>query len=367
MASGGINLVGYLNHVIGLGESARQFAGVLRAAGIPHALAALDLGSGVPRLPAAGAPWLSVASLPYETTVVWANPDRYGIDLDLALLTSRRLVGRWAWELPELPAPWAAAAEPLAEIWTASRFVRDAVARGVRRPVRIMGMAVEAPPAPELDRGQWGVPGDEVLFLFVFDHHSIAARKNPLGVIDAFTRAFPAAGRASLLIKSINAANVPQRAAELASAAAAHPHVQVVDVALPDAGRLSLLAGCDCYVSLHRSEGFGMTIAEAMAYGRPVIATGYGGCLDFLDSSTGFPVAWRPGRVPEGTPVYPAGGAWAEPDIEHAAALMAQVAGEPAMAAAQGARARQRIAQHHSPQAVGRAAVRALGELESAA
>src|ERR1700694_5455036 len=132
----GVNLVGYLNHVLGLGESARQFEGALRAAGLPHAVAAIDLGAHAPQLPEAQTPWLADAELPFDVTVLWCNPDRYGIDVDPAALPGRRLVGRWAWELSQLPADWRAAAGWLCEIWTASRFVCDAIGAAVSTPVR---------------------------------------------------------------------------------------------------------------------------------------------------------------------------------------------------------------------------------------
>ncbi|MGH2866224.1 MAG: glycosyltransferase family 4 protein [Solirubrobacteraceae bacterium] len=359
----GVNLVGYLNHVIGLGESARQFAGALRAARFPHAVAAIDLDGVAPRLSAARAPWLADAELPYDVTILWCNPDRYGIDVDPGELPGRRLVGRWAWELRQLPPDWIAAADLFCEIWTASNFVRAAVGGAVSNPVRVIPMAFETPVVAALDRRVWDLPADRPLFLFMFDYHSISTRKNPVGLITAFTQAFPEAHEATLLIKSINAADLPEAAAELELAASGHPGIHVVDVALPGPQRLALLAGCDCYVSLHRSEGFGMTIAEAMAYGRPVIATDYGGNIDFLDATTGYPVGWRPARVDQPNPVYPVDGLWAEPDLRHAAQLMRQVANGGDEATARGGRAATRIATRYSPAAAGEVAARELARI----
>jgi glycosyltransferase involved in cell wall biosynthesis len=221
-------------------------------------------------------------------------------------------------------------------------------------------MAFDLPAATELDRRRWNIPTDRPLFLFLFDHHSIAARKNPLGVIRAFAQAFADRRKATLLIKSINAANLPEAAAELELAASGHPSIQIVDVALSASERSALLAACDCYVSLHRSEGFGMTIAEAMGYARPVIATDYGGSVDYLNSRTGYPVDWSPVRVGEVDPVYPADGVWADPDLAHAARLMRHVANAPRRARARGRRAASRIATNHSPAVVGRQVAREL-------
>jgi glycosyltransferase involved in cell wall biosynthesis len=359
----GVNLVGYLNHVVGLGESARQFAGALRAARFPHAVAAIDLDGVAPRLAQARAPWLAEADLPYDVTVLWCNPDRYGIDVDPTELPGRRLVGRWAWELRQLPPEWIAAADLFCEIWTASNFVSATVGAAVPKPVRVIPMAFEAPVVAALDRREWDLPADRPLFLFMFDHHSILSRKNPVGLITAFAHAFPKGHEATLLIKSINAVDLPEAAAELELAASGHPGVHIVDVALPGPQRLALLAGCDCYVSLHRSEGFGMTIAEAMAYGRPVIATDYGGNIDFLDATTGYPVGWSSARVDQPNPVYPLDGVWADPDLGHAAQLMRQVVGRRDEAAARGRHAATRIATMYSPVAAGRFVAQELARI----
>jgi glycosyltransferase involved in cell wall biosynthesis len=139
--------------------------------------------------------------------------------------------------------------------------------------------------------------------------------------------------------------------------------VQVLDAALAADDRTSILAGCDAYVSLHRSEGFGMTMAEAMAYGRPVVATAFGGNLEFADDTTAFLVDCRPAPVSPGVPIYPEGMLWAEPDLDHAAALLRRVVDDPAEAAARGRRGRDLIRSRHSPEAVGEVVAREIERL----
>ena len=191
MTAPGVNLVGYLYDIVGLGEMARQFEGALRAARFPHAVAAIDLGEIAPRLSGAQAPWLADAELPFDVTVLWCNPDRYGIDLDPAARPGRRLVARWAWELSELPAAWNDDLKPVLHPDRARSSFAPAVRAGVSTPVRLIPMALAAPPVEAFDRRRWNLPLNRPLFLFMFDHHSTTARKNPLGLINAFAQALP--------------------------------------------------------------------------------------------------------------------------------------------------------------------------------
>ena len=114
-----------------------------------------------------------------------------------------------------------------------------------------------------------------------------------------------------------------------------------------------MLAACDAYVSLHRSEGLGLPLIEAMYLGKPVIATGYGGVTDFLDDTTGFVVRHRPAALATSQGPYPAGAVWAEPDVEHAAALMRALANAPESAAARVEAARRRVRELYAPEAAG--------------
>src|SRR5262249_13816363 len=144
-----------------------------------------------------------------------------------------------------------------------------------------MPMPVVPPaPAPGADRAALGLP-DGFLFGFVFDYGSVAARKNPLGLVEAFRRAFPAGGDERLVLKALGGDRHPDQHGALPGAAAGDPRIRVIDRHLPKPENDALIAALDCYVSLHRSEGFGLTIAEAMLLGTPVITTAYGGPMDF--------------------------------------------------------------------------------------
>ncbi|MBW3653001.1 MAG: tRNA glutamyl-Q(34) synthetase GluQRS, partial [Actinobacteria bacterium] len=154
---------------------------------------------------------------------------------------------------------------------------------------------------------------------------STLQRKNPLGLLEAFKRAFAPGEGPHLLLKSFNGDYKPERLVQLREAAGDRPDVHVVDQFVPEAERAALMAACDCYVSLHRSEGFGLTLGEAMALGKPVIGTGYSSNLDFMSSENSYLVRYEMTDVgPEGEN-YPAEGRWAEPDLDHAAQLMREV------------------------------------------
>ncbi|MDX6660122.1 MAG: hypothetical protein QOJ55_944, partial [Solirubrobacteraceae bacterium] len=198
---------------------------------------------------------------------------------------------------------------------------------------------------------------------FSFDHNSVFARKNPLGLIEAFTRAFEPGQGAALAIKAINGERHPEAHRALADAAAAHPDVHLIDRYVSRADKDAMIDACDVYASLHRAEGFGFPLAEAMWLGKPVIATGYSGNLDFMSAQNSWLVDHDLVPIGEGADPYPPTGEWAEPDLDHAAALMREAFAEPEAARARGERGQADVRARYSPEAAGAAMAERLAHL----
>jgi SAM-dependent methyltransferase len=199
-----------------------------------------------------------------------------------------------------------------------------------------------------LSRADVGLPEDAFVFLFVFDFFSTLERKNPLGLVEAFTRAFPQPGRALLYLKSINGDRAPADLQRLREAAAGRPDIVVSDGYVPGDHLTALTALSDCYVSLHRSEGFGLTIAEAMAFGKPAIATGYSGNLAFMDEGSSYLVPYSLTALEHAVGPYPAGTVWADPDLDAAARLLQEVEGDTAAARERGEAGRAAVLERQS-------------------
>ena len=210
-----------------------------------------------------------------------------------------------------------------------------------------------SPAVVEPARGPLGLPEDDFIFLFAFDYNSVFKRKNPLDLIEAFTRAFAPGEGVQLVIKSINHERDPDSHDRLRIAAAPHSHVRLISQYLPALENQELMASCDAYVSLHRSEGFGIGMAEAILRGKPVVATGYGGNTDFLSEDTGYPVAHT--TVPVGDDAWPydPSAHWAQPDIDDAARQMRAVVEHPTEAARRVAQGQRHLRGRHSPEVAG--------------
>jgi glycosyltransferase involved in cell wall biosynthesis len=246
-------------------------------------------------------------------------------------------IGIWGWETNSIPAGWRRAFSFVDEVWVYSRFMAENIGAVAPVPVLAMPPPVELPVEPAAPL-RLGVPAG-CLFLFVFDYLSTVQRKNPVGLIEAFKLAFAAEEGPQLLIKTINAPLRPLAEEELLWAAHGRSDIHIVDRSLSGEQMAGLMAACDCYVSLHRAEGFGLTMAEAMAIGKPVIGTGYSGNVDFMNNENSYLVDYTIGRVGPDCEIYPPEGEWADPSIEHAAELMRRVSSEPGEAAAKGQRA----------------------------
>jgi glycosyltransferase involved in cell wall biosynthesis len=241
------------------------------------------------------------------------------------------------------------------EVWESSRFACDAIAPETTKPVLLMPMAVAVPaPEPGLRRADFGLIEDKFVFYFSFDFRSYASRKNPLAAVAAFRRAFPLRNAsAGLLLKTIGSDWLPEERDRLLEAIRGDPRILLIDREFTRPRAIALLALSDCFLSLHRSEGFGRGPAEAMLLGKPVIATDYSGTRDFATSETALLVDYE--LVPVGAEEYPGARAqvWAEPDIDQAAAAMRSLAGDRALAERLGNAGRARIRELYDPGVIG--------------
>ncbi|WP_123689417.1 glycosyltransferase [Allostella humosa] len=345
-------IVGPFASVSGVGHAARGLRTLLRAAG--RRPASIDLLAPADRPDAAGGDgWPTDRPLPL--LVLHANAD---VTLDAIAKfeplwrRAARRVGYWYWELPAMTGRMAAPAMLLDEIWVATEFVRRSVAPQVAIPVRVRPPVLQpadfTPSSP--GGGSFGASRRGYRFLTVLDARSFLARKNPAGVVGAFLQAFPEGDEpAELLVKLSNGHGADQGLANLRDMAAADRRVRVLDGHFTDIEMNDLYESADCFVSLHRSEGLGLGIAQAMMRGKAVIATGYGGPMDFLSTRTAFLVPFR--MVPVERDAYPdwLGQEWAEPDERAAAVYMKELVRNPAAGRALGDRARPAAERFFSP------------------
>jgi glycosyltransferase involved in cell wall biosynthesis/SAM-dependent methyltransferase len=360
-APAGVNVAGYFSSVLGVGEAARQVIGALRAARLevaPVGLVAegnrqdaeLAVPEGEPRFP---------------VNLVCVNADMLPVFADEvgpAFFDGRYTIGLWWWEVSAFPERWLGSFERVDEVWAGSHHVADSLAAVAPVPVVHVTVPVTVPPFAPRSRAELELP-EGFLFLFSFDHNSVFARKNPLGLIEAFTRAFEPGQGAALAIKAINGERHPEAHRALAAAAAAHPDVHLIDRYVSRADKDAMIDACDVYASLHRAEGFGFPLAEAMWLGKPVIATGYSGNLDFMSAQNSWLVDHELVPIGEGADPYPPRGEWAEPDLDHAAALMREAFADPEAARARGERGQADVRARYSPEAAGAAMAERLAHL----
>jgi len=356
----GVNVVGFFSGELGVGEAARLLVRGLDAVSIP----ALPIQGQLmpPSRRQAAFEHAGIDDAAYAINILCINGDGvplFAREAGRSFFDRRYTIALWWWEVGDPPAEWSRAYEFVDEVWVASRHIYDALAPSSPVPVVRIALPVVEPPLAARTRGELGLPDDGFLFLYVHDYHSVAARKNPLGLVEAFKRAFPP-GAARLVIKSINADTRPREHERVALAAAGREDVTLIDAYVPAQEKNAMIAACDCYVSLHRAEGFGLTVAEAMLLGKPVIATRYGGTMEFTDEENAYLVGWTPSAVGDEAYPYAPDARWAEPDLDHAASLMREVHADPARARERARRARRDVLERHSPQRTGETMARRL-------
>lgn len=342
----GVNLLGYLTAELGHGEMSRIVHDAIAAAGVP--LASVVEGEALSNRTGLAVPD-SVSEPRFGVSLLCVNADQTALILRRhhGAATGRYRIGLWAWELEEFPEWQHPAFDLVDEVWTVSDFCSRALAAHSPVPVRTFPVPVRDPGVTNHGRQ----PGEPVRFLFAFDFNSVAERKNPFGLVSAFRNAFDGRDDARLTIKAINGSYHPDAAERLRYAVAGDDRIELLEHYLTASELHELYARADCYVSLHRGEGFGLTIAEAMARGLPVIATDYSGSTEFFDARAGWPVPYRMKRVGAGCYPYQEDAIWADPDLDAAARAMLEVADDPTEAGRRGAAGRERILARRTQQA----------------
>lgn len=337
----GVNVAGYLTAELGLGEMGRVIHRAVRESGVPVVSVVEEHSVARTVRTALDAP--ETAGWPkFPVSILAVNADYTGLLLDSHpdVGYRRYRIGLWAWELEDFPPHLHKGFDLVDEVWTVSEFCARAIAPHSPVPVKVI-------PVPVLDPGEKPrpprAPGDPVRFLFAFDFNSTGQRKNPWGVVEAFRRAFGDRTDVRLTIKATNGHLHPEAEERLRHVIGADERIELLDRYLSVAELDALYADSDAYVSLHRSEGFGLTVAEAMVRGMPVIATDYGGTTEFFDPAVGWAIPYERAEVGPGWAPYQEDGVWADPDLDAAANAMRAVADDPAEARRRGKAAREHI------------------------
>ena len=282
-------------------------------------------------------------------------------------------IGHFAWELSEISSVHECALGLVDEIWVPSRYVKEIYQKRVDLPIYVMGHAVEPlVPNPRFSRASFGLLADRYVFLVSFDAGSIVERKNPLAAVSAFRKAFPGGDENVLLVlktRNVDACQTDrdrEHWRQVLEIAAADARIRVIEQTMTAAELNALYAACDCYVSLHRSEGFGFGPAEAMGQGKPVLATGYSGVTEFCTAETAVLVDYSLADVPAGAfPFLDEGREyqWASPDVAAAAFHMRRLYEDPKIGRRLGEAGRRMILDHFSREALRRRFARRLSEL----
>ena len=321
--SGGVDILGFFTSEHGVGQAARVLGTTLQSVSIP--VSTIDYTDTESRRKH---PHVSDNVSLHKVLVASINAEQltaahHRISPDF--FAERYVIGQWFWELEEAPSWFTPAFPLLNELWAPTRFIESMLRASVPPSVHVeyMPLPIFVPAIDSsLSRSHFGLD-NRYMYLFVFDFMSVMKRKNPLGLIEAFCAAFDEGEGPQLVIKGINGDKRPVEQAVLRKAISGRTDITLIDEYFTRTETSTLISFADCYVSLHRSEGLGLTMSEAMSLGVPVIATAYSGNLDFMTNNNSKLVPARK-RIPvgDGAEGYSPTATWMEPNLELAAQYM---------------------------------------------
>lgn len=328
----GVNVVGPFEADSAEGEVARSVSSALREIGVPVSTTTYD-----PDRRSGPVRWehTDAGDYPFETTILTVAPERVGdyvMDCGRPVFEDRYVMGIWLWDYDTPTPAMRTAARAFHEIWVPSRFAACAVSQITDRRVSKLALPLArngSKPGRLSSRSASGPT-----FKTRVDYDAGFARQNPLGVVAAFREAFADAEGPRLCIETFHAGRHPSQHKELLDAVGSRQDMTVVE------GRQA--GPVDCFVSLHRSDGSGHAIAQAMASGTPTIATGFGANTEFQTDRDAYLVPFELEPVPEVRGQYPPGAMWAAPDARAAARAMRLVSEDSETASTKAQRAQER-------------------------
>lgn len=353
----GVLLIGYAEGNLGLGQWLRNNIRAMELSGLPFRIYPFARGVETRRI-GSFMPDRYDRTHAYDINVIQVAPPQVPDLLqtvDTRLTRSSYNVLATIWELPKAPEAWRPMLDGIHEIWSPNDFVAKAIGGIFSGPIIVIPPTVDIGEGPYPARDTLGMELDRFYFMFCFDYFSSPHRKNPLGVIEAFQAAFPGGSEnVGLIIKSNGEpGEYPEIKDKIRNAAAADGRILNIDQALTRNEVLGLIRASNAYVSLHRAEGFGLGMAEAMSFGRIVIGTNFSGNTDFLTEETGFAIPYTLRSVAPHEYPWAEGQYWAEPDLKAAAAAMKLVSQSPDTARNRAAAGQRLIGKKYAPAVVG--------------
>lgn len=332
--SSGVNVIGYAFGQLGIGEDARMATKSLIASGTSTTLINFAPGHNIPQREFSMSEYVR-DDIVYDVNMFCLTAietGRYFAKNGCRHFLNTFNIGYWPWELEEWPEEWQHLFSLVDEVWASSMHTYKSVFSNSPVPVKHVPMAVSIPDGSKLGRKDFGLPDNGKLFLFSFDLNSSANRKNPAACVEAFLMAFPYEEYPSsvgLVIKVHPPTDFNSEWEKLKSLRASDPRIYIIESTLDRNDLVALYKACDCFISLHRAEGFGRNLAESMLLETPVITTAYSGNLDYTNHTNAYMVNFRSILLKENDYPYGAGKFWAEPDIVQASKKMRNVVEDP--------------------------------------
>lgn len=319
----GINLIGFIKGEIGLGQSCRLIADAINNSNIEFTIYNYEQISSMRFEDNTWEKKITNKAI-YSINLIHLNPP----DLVLSHMTLSKEIWNykyniafWLWELEDFPEEWTKCFELVDEVWTPSKFVSKSIMKKTTLPVRTMVYPISAPVDENIGREHFKLPKDRFLFLCMYDSNSNMGRKNPIGSIEAFKKAFTYDNdKVGLVIKVNNTQK--DDIDKIKNLTGEYKNIYILSNIMTKIEVNSLIKNIDVLISLHRAEGFGLPLAEAMLLGTPTIATNWSANTEFMNNDVACMVDYKLSYLEKDYGIFKKGNRWAEPDINHAAIYM---------------------------------------------